>query len=122
MADGKFVKGLRICKICGRDFPLIAEEAYIARDNERVGIVNAIENKEVTIYDAIDCPHCGAQNILQERKRFADVEDVFDEYEEDPDGCDGCAYEEQPGDMNPCDKCARNHEDWYIKGEEDGAE
>lgn len=64
------VKGMAACKVCGRDFPLIAEEVYVARDVMREGVAAVIVGEvESKWYDAINCPHCGCQNILQERKR-----------------------------------------------------
>ena len=74
------VKGMRACQVCGRDFPLIAEEAYVARDVESSGIPAAIVGEvESAWYDAIDCPHCGGQNVLQERKRPLTPEDTGEE-------------------------------------------
>ena len=63
------MKGMTTCKVCGRDFPLIAEEHYVARNVEKTGIIPAIRGQEeATQYDAFDCPHCGCQNVIQERK------------------------------------------------------
>lgn len=71
------IKGMYTCDVCGRDFPLLAEEVYMARDAERSGITVAIVgDMESKLYDAIDCPHCGCQNILQERKRYWIPEDM----------------------------------------------
>lgn len=57
------------CKVCGRDFPLTVEEHYVAQDPEKIGVIARLadtsKNKQ---YDAFDCPHCGCQNIVQERK------------------------------------------------------
>lgn len=64
------MKGMATCKICGRDFPLITEERYTVRDVERTGIATAFGGSESNLYDAFDCPHCGCQNIIQERKRM----------------------------------------------------
>lgn len=64
------MKGMTTCKICGRDFPLISEERYTVRDNEKTGIAVAFDGSESILYDAFDCPHCGCQNIVQERKRM----------------------------------------------------
>lgn len=119
------VKGMRTCAICGRDFPLIADETYIARDNERTGIVNAVENKEVTNYDAIDCPHCGCQTILQERKRYSSPADIGieDDLEDDPEAnlCEGCEYEEFSALEEPCKSCSRCYCDGYTEAKKDGS-
>ena len=81
------VKGAWTCKICGRDFPLISEEHYTARNANMSGFVAAIGvQSEPKIYDAFDCPHCGCQNIMQERKRNTvevDAEEEPDEEEEE---------------------------------------
>lgn len=57
------------CKICGTEFPAIKERHYIARDNNKTGAVVVFSKDEEKIYDAYDCPMCGAQIIAQERKR-----------------------------------------------------
>jgi hypothetical protein len=63
-------------------FPLIFEEHYTARNTGTTGLVAAIAaQSEPAIYDAFDCPHCGCQNITQERKRNS----VEAYTEEDPD-------------------------------------
>lgn len=66
------MKGMYTCKICGRDFPLIFEERYTARSDERSGLAAAFGGPESEQYDAFDCPHCGCQNIVQSRKRIWD--------------------------------------------------
>ena len=103
------VKGQKTCAICGRDFPLIVEEHYIARDDEKTGLVNAVSGSESRFYDAIDCPHCGSQNILQERKRAVEEDDNCD----DGRGCEGCIYTSRMKDEMPCAVCSRNHMDHY---------
>lgn len=63
------MKGMTTCKVCGRDFPLMAEEHYIVRDSEKKGVIAALSvQEEGAQYDAFDCPHCGCQNIMQGRK------------------------------------------------------
>lgn len=75
------MKGMTTCKICGRDFPLLAEEHYVARGIEKKGVIPALSGQDEAIqYDAFDCPHCGCQNVMQERK-FALEATVFTEYE-----------------------------------------
>ena len=83
------MKGMVTCKICGRDFALIEEENYVAQDPDREGIGVIIAGKEQPIqYDAFDCPHCGCQHIIQERKRIfipndLDINQLFDDDEDD---------------------------------------
>ena len=80
-------KGMYECGVCHRDFALIAEDHYIAEDPTPTGLV-AVVSKTVYPYDAIDCPHCGCQNVLQQRK---------------PVAC--------PCDYGICDECNREEED-----------
>lgn len=78
------IKGMMTCKICGRDFPLISEERYTARDEKKMGLTPMITGEnEPKLFDAIDCPHCGCQNVIQERKRYNLVEDECDCCEND---------------------------------------
>ena len=58
------------CKICGTEFPAIKEKHYISRDNGKTGLSSAFgSNDEEKIYDSFDCPMCGSQIVVQERKR-----------------------------------------------------
>lgn len=58
------------CKICGTEFPAIKERHYIARDNGKTGLSSAFgSNDEEKIYDSFDCPMCGCQVVVQDRKR-----------------------------------------------------
>lgn len=57
------------CKICGCEFPAVADKRYTARDNTRTGLSTAFGHDEEKLYDAFDCPMCGCQAIAQERKR-----------------------------------------------------
>lgn len=81
------IKGMATCEVCGRDFPLVTEETYVARDAGIAGIGAALVHEEPKWYDAIDCPHCGCQNVLQDRKRFLAPEDVECEDSECGDCC-----------------------------------
>lgn len=66
------MKGMRTCGVCGRDFPLLFEEHYVAEDPQKVGaFANLVSTDKAYEYDAIDCPHCGCQNVLQPRKPAA---------------------------------------------------
>ena len=81
------MKGMTTCRICERDFPLIAEEHYIAQDPEKVGaLANLINTDRAFEFDAFDCPHCGCQNIMQGRKsdkELLEVKLVLNDEEED---------------------------------------
>ncbi len=82
----KRARGTWTCKVCGREFALIEEELYTARDDKATGFATIAQGKEPGLYDAIDCPHCGCQNILQKRLRYAEVEEVcVDEVEDESD-------------------------------------
>lgn len=117
------MKGMTTCKICGRDFPLMAEEHYIARDPQRVGVLaNLTDTDKAMEYDAFDCPHCGCQNVMQVRKSLW-IPEKCDEEEEskeskDHNGCMGCLYENKTCDEYPCSVCKYNHADMYEKKED----
>ena len=70
MENKKSIPGMKTCCVCGRDFPLLVENRYTARDPEKSGApASLVGSAEVNLFDATDCPHCGCQNILQPRKR-----------------------------------------------------
>ena len=73
------------CKVCGCEFPAVADKHYTARDNTKTGLSTAFDHDEEKLYDAFDCPMCGCQAIVQERKRdyIACVETEVDDYEEE---------------------------------------
>lgn len=74
------MKGMTTCKICERDFPLIVEDHYVAQDPQKVGaIANLVSVDRAFEFDAFDCPHCGCQNIMQNRKPCLFSEEYFDE-------------------------------------------
>lgn len=85
------MKGMTTCKVCGREFPLTAEEHYIARDPQRVGALANLTNTNKAIeYDAFDCPHCGCQNVMQTIKpiwlpEICECDDSTEESEEETD-------------------------------------
>ena len=63
------------CNVCGRDFELLKSLHYISRNGEVVlsglSALAGSKEDESTIYDSFDCPFCGCQNIIQERKRIS---------------------------------------------------
>ena len=67
-----FVRPQVICKVCGCKFNALTEKHYISRDNGSVGLAVAFGSApEVKTYDTYDCPQCGSQCVVQERKRMA---------------------------------------------------
>ena len=91
------------CKVCGANFELKVDNHYISRDEIviRTGIsaiVGSNSEVESKLYDTFDCPVCGCQNVMQERKRiFVTKEDIdelqvipkcFGEYDEMCKICD----------------------------------
>ena len=86
------MKGMRTCAVCGRDFPLLAEEHYVTKEPGKTGIKAIVIDGEATKYhDAFDCPHCGCQNIVGDRQAnctieyYEDVLDVFDDLDDEED-------------------------------------
>ena len=86
-------KGMYECAVCHREFALIAEEHYVAKDPQPAGVIAALANNTVYPYDAIDCPHCGCQNVLQRRKPFACPCDYGI--------CDECCTEDEEEETEP---------------------
>lgn len=80
------IKGMYTCDVCGRDFPLIAEERYTVRGAEKTGLASAFSGEESDLYDAFDCPHCGCQNVMNLRLRELGPEGG----DECPNGCEDC--------------------------------
>lgn len=59
------------CKICGCKFNAVEERHYISRDNGKSGLAVAFGSEpEEKLYDTFDCPSCGCQIAVQERKRI----------------------------------------------------
>lgn len=88
------------CKSCGKDFPMMGRYHYVCRDDRMTtGMFAALATgKESRTYDAFDCPLCGCQNIIGDRKR---AEETYNDDERDEDGeCGHC----QCGDCMEC-KC-----------------
>ena len=49
---------------------LLKERHYISRDNGKSGLAVAFGSEpEEKLYDTFDCPSCGCQIAVQERKR-----------------------------------------------------
>ena len=63
------MKGMFTCKVCGRDFALMAEEHYTTKSPSKTGL-SALVGGDEQLHDAFDCPHCGCQNIVGTREKF----------------------------------------------------
>ena len=79
-------KGMITCDVCGRDFALMVEDHYISRAEGKTGFAALAGGDEAHLHDAIDCPHCGCQKVLQKRERIWVPEPVtYEEEEEEND-------------------------------------
>ena len=130
------------CKICGKDFELNKEGHYIARDTEKqTGAFAALvsHDDESKLYDTFDCPFCGCQNVIQERKRnkgeiiteSSEEQEDEEEKEEQTENiedknkyCSNCRFESFDSTSFPCDNCSNNNVDlerlyWEAKDAKD---
>jgi len=87
------IKGMTTCKICGRDFPLIIEEHYVAKEPGATGLAS-LSGAPRKLFDAFDCPHCGCQNVMNGRYPLSDImgQDfpLSCEEEDEEEGCCCC--------------------------------
>lgn len=75
-----------ICKICGHEFGAIVDRHYIARDPGVTGAFSALgSHDENKLFDAFDCPKCGCQMIMQERKYKVDLSQIEEKEEAEDD-------------------------------------
>lgn len=66
------------CNVCGEEFNPTLERHYIVRDCETYGLILG-PKEEPILYDAFDCPKCGCQIIIGERKRPRIIKEDKDE-------------------------------------------
>lgn len=76
------------CKICNKEFELTKKDHYITRDAGRVGLAAIAGGSEETLYDTFDCPNCGCQNVMQERKRSYMCIEIAEEESITTDDCE----------------------------------
>lgn len=57
------------CNICACEFIPEKDEHYISRDVTKTGLSTIAGGFEEMLYDTFDCPQCGCQIMVQERKR-----------------------------------------------------
>ena len=134
------------CRVCGFEWTPTKEDHYIAEAETRFNTLFNADTKTV-FYDAWDCPVCGAQFAVGDRKRTVEetpegpvgIEVRFggpwavsignggsgkpyeDLDKEVQDACKGCEYEELGGHEEPCNICSRCYWDRYTEAKKDGA-
>lgn len=59
------------CASCGTEFQLAWCERYVVRDK-----LHGVATGEPRLYDAFDCPTCGCQNVVNERRRRLTIEET----------------------------------------------
>lgn len=135
------------CRVCGFEWTPTKEDHYVAREDKMATIFTKNPG-ETELYDAWDCPVCGAQFAVEGRKRTLgdDLQGPIGmtvtfggpgavsignggsgkPYEDldarVQDECEGCKHAEKNGDEFPCDECSRNYFDRYREEKKDGAE
>lgn len=57
------------CKVCDFEFMPTVDRHYISREPGKTGLDALHGGFEPKIYDTFDCPQCGCQVIVAERKR-----------------------------------------------------
>lgn len=57
------------CKICECEFAPEKKDHYVSREEVKVGLSNLAGGMEEKLYDTFDCPQCGCQNVVGNRKR-----------------------------------------------------
>lgn len=95
------------CKICDQEFELLVARHYVACDAGRSGLATIVGGPEETLYDTFDCPFCGCQNTVQERKRDFSVSKYYKEHFSDVKGEEEileCFGGEGDMDCLDCDK------------------
>ena len=136
------------CRVCGFEWTPTKEDHYIARADEKARIL-VNDHSEPALFDAWDCPVCGAQFAVEGRKRAVEddllgpvgIEVRFggpgsvsigdgggghkNPYEDldarVQEDCEGCEYVDEDGDEFPCNDCSRAYYDRYRKEKQDGS-
>lgn len=135
------------CRVCGFEWTPTKEDHYIAREGIPA-IVFVKDPGEPVLYDAWDCPVCGAQFAVEGRKRTVEKEPEgpigievrfggpgsvsiggghkipYEDLDAKvQDECEGCVYEKHDDVEYPCESCSRCYFDHYVAGgKKDGAE
>lgn len=84
------------CMVCGQMFQLQIAGHYVSRDDGKTGVATLFKDDESHLYDTFDCPNCGCQNVVQNRKRRYNEPVLIGEEVEEQSEIDGrCTLEEQ---------------------------
>lgn len=100
------------CKVCEKEFELKIETHYVCRDNQPTGLSVLVGSKEYNIYDAFNCPFCGCQNVVNQRKRTLRYEEIQQEIEEESEEYE--PYEEEE-EYDEYDECEVNEKESHVK-------
>ena len=57
------------CNVCDNQFVPLKKNRYTSIDKMERGLVTIMRDADTNMYDTFDCPKCGCQIIVQERKR-----------------------------------------------------
>lgn len=82
------------CKICECEFVPEKKDHYISRDEVTVGFSSIVGGMEEKNYDTFDCPQCGCQNIVGERKRML-FHEFLNNLEEEEEETEESEHEEE---------------------------
>ena len=137
------------CRVCGFEWTPTKEDHYIAREDKMATIFSKNPG-ETELYDAWDCPVCGAQFAVEGRKRTVEEEPEgpiglqgievrfggpgsvsignwgsgkpYEDLDaEEHDECDGCRFTETDCLEKPCSVCSRAYYDEYTEAKKDGS-
>lgn len=101
--------GMHKCTVCNRAFELRKENRYTTEAKKTTALSMLVMGTDSVLYDAVDCPYCGCQQILHVRERaFAEVTSETD-CEEAPEElcekCQNCVNKDKYQDEEPCCDC-----------------
>ena len=101
--------GMHKCTVCSRVFELRKENRYIAEAKKTTSLLMLATGTDSVLYDTVDCPYCGCQQILHARERVfveeASIVDCEGEPEELCEKCQECANKDRYQDEEPCCDC-----------------
>lgn len=82
------------CKVCEFEFIPDVKNHYISRDSTKYGLIKLAGDTEENLYDTFDCPQCGCQNIVGDRKRSLYTGENILEQEMEDEESDEVEYED----------------------------